>query len=271
MLDPQRVAWQSLQLTAKKVGIKAAMEVRLTFPPVPARSSPVPPGSKASTDPPGVIVESTATFAGRTITAVERGDAATAATHEIVNIETGARQHRKIYRITPRGFLLDLFEPANAKETELPAQAWTQLTRTFTYYPTGLPPDAVITGPNALLYAASASSLAKGGDTLALYVLVKNQIEKVTLRLLAEEIAQLDYEAYARDGVSRVQGPVNVIRVALKSEPLDGEDGSSFRLFGLEGDIEILWDPVRRVPVEIAGQMKFLGRVEVRLVSATLR
>ena len=42
------------------------------------------------------------------------------------------------------------------------------------------------------------------------------------------------------------------------------------KLLGLEGDVTMLIDPVRRIPLEVSGRVQYLGRVTIRLLEAVL-
>ena len=46
---------------------------------------------------------------------------------------------------------------------------------------------------------------------------------------------------------------------------------ASFELLGLQGDLELLLEPVARIPVQLSGTVKIAGQVTIRLQEATLR
>jgi hypothetical protein len=258
-LDPRQVAWKELRFAARKLGISATVDVRIE-----AR-----PASPAGL--PGVVLDSTSRLPGRTFFAHERLDGADARARQIVDTEAGAKNHRKTYTLTARGFLFDLLEPASRAERALPPEGWTRQTRTFTVYPKALPDGAAITGPAGLLYAASAAGLVAPGDSLTAYVLVQTQVERVTLRVEGIEQVPLNFEEDSGGAINTVREQLSAVRMVARSQSLDPASASAFRIFGLEGDVEILWDPVRRIPVELTGKVTLLGHVEVRLTSVTLR
>jgi hypothetical protein len=257
-LDPGQVAWKELRFAARKMGISATVDVRIDA------------GPASPAGLPGVILDSTSRLPGRTFFAHERLEGSDARARQIVDTEVGARNHRKTYTLAGRGFLLDLLEPASHAERALPPEAWTRQARTFTVYPKPLPAGAAITGPAGLLYVASAARLAEPGDSLTVYVLVQTQVERVTVRVEGVEPVSLDIQEDSGGAVSAVKEPLAALRMVARSQPLDATAASAFRIFGLEGDVEILWDPGRRIPVELAGKVRLLGHVEVRLASVTL-
>jgi hypothetical protein len=273
-LDRQRVAWGELRYTARKLGISATIEVRLDDTSVVLPDTGVARRqgtASASAENGEILLQSTSHLPGRTFRARERVDPVLARAREIVDTETGAKNHRKTYILRDRGFLLELLEPADGSENLLAPERWTRQTRSFASYPKVLPTDAVITGPAGLLYAASAAGLNSPGDSLTIFVLVQTQVERVTVRVEGVETVETDFLESSGGVLRSVREQLSAVRLVARSQPVDPTSSSVFRMFGLEGDIEILWDPARRLPVEITGHVKLLGHVEVRLASATLR
>ena len=267
-LAGRQVVWRELRYTAHKMGMSATVEVRLDGSAAPARAA-----ADASTAPAGgdLVLESTTHLPGRVFFARERIDPVDARARRIVDTETGARYHRKTYTPTAHGLLLDMLEPASGSESRLAPGRWTREARSFTPYPRGLAEGAVITGPIGLLYAASAASLTSPGDALTVLVFVQTHVEQVTLRVDRVETVALDFQESSGSAVRDVHEQLSALRLVASSRPVDPSSESAFRIFGLGGDVELLWDPVRRLPVEITGSVKVLGRVHVRLAAATLR
>ncbi len=263
-----RVVWRELRYTAHKIGMSATVEVRLDenagAERTPATGSTASAGSE-------LVIESTTHLPGRVFLARERIDPAQARVRRIVDTETGAKCHRKAYTLTAHGLLLDMLEPASRAESRLAPESWTHETRTFTPYPRGLPEGAVITGPVGLLYAASAAPLTSPGDSLTVLVLVQTHVEQVTLQVEGIETVGLDFQERSGSAVREVHEQISALRLVARSRSVDPSSESAFRIFGLGGDVELVWDPLRRLPVEITGNVKVLGRVHVRLASVTLR
>ncbi len=263
----QRVVWRELRYTAHKMGMSATVDVRLDDSAVPR--SDLTEGAPAPGD--GLLLESTTRLPGRVFLASERIDPAQASVRRIVDTETGAKYHRKTYTLTSHGFLLEMLEPASRAESKLAPERWTREVRSFTPYPRELAEGVPITGPIGLLYAASAASLTSPGDELTVLVLVQTHVERVTLRVEGVETVALQFEERSGSVVTEVREERTGLRLVARSRPVDPSSTSAFRIFGLGGDVELLWDPVRRLPLEIAGNVTMLGRVHVRLAAVTLR
>jgi hypothetical protein len=267
-LAGQRVVWRELRYTAHKMGMSATVDLRLDESVAPARVAAT--GSTASKGS-ELVLESTTHLPGRVFFTRERIDPVDARVRRIVDTETGARFHRKTYTLTAHGLLLDTLEPASGSESRLAPERWTREARSYTPYPRGVAEGAVITGPIGLLYAASAASLTAPGDALTVLVLVQTHVEQVTLRVDRVEAMALDFQESTGNVVKDVHEQISALRLVAQSRPVDPSSESAFRIFGLGGDVELVWDPVRRLPVEISGSVKVLGRVHVRLASVTLR
>jgi hypothetical protein len=267
------VSWTELRFAARKMGISASIVINLASAPGATAGETGGPVSAAPSAAGGddLVLESTTHLPGRTFFAREVLDPASAAARRIVDTETGAKHHRKTYTLGERGFELILLEPATATQMLLPPERWTQETRTFTAYPVAVPPGDLVTGPAGLIYVASAADLRSPGDSVTTLVLVQTEVERVTVRVEGFEPSELDFQEESPAGVATVHESREVVRLVAHGLPVDPAASSVFRLFGLEGDVEILWDPARRLPVRLAGQVKMLGRVEVHLVAVTLR
>ena len=267
-LAGRRVVWRELRYTAHKMGMSATVDVRLDERAVPERAAVSGSADRAGGE---LVLESTTHLPGRVFFARERIDPIDARVRRIVDTETGARLHRKTYTLTAHGLLLEMLKPASRSESRLAPERWTGETRSFTPYPRGLAEGAVIIGPIGLLYAASAASLTAPGDAITVFVLVQTHVEQVTLRVDRVATVALDFQERSGSAVRDVHEQLSALLLVAHSRPVDPSSESAFRIFGLGGDVELVWDPVRRLPVEITGNVKVLGRVHVRLASATLR
>ena len=59
--------------------------------------------------------------------------------------------------------------------------------------------------------------------------------------------------------------PLDTLTLELVSRPVDENAPGSFRLFGLEHGIQVVWEPHRRVPLRISGQVRLLGQIVINL------
>jgi hypothetical protein len=266
------VAWSSLHFAGHKMGLDGSLTVQVSGGGVadPPAGTFALPATAVDPGPGEVVLESTTVLPGRSFFATERIDAGTAAARVVTSTETGARNHRKTWTLAAHGFLLHVREPANRSEIPLGPGGWTGESRMFTAYPLGLPAGDPVLGPAGLLYRVSTACMTRPGDSLVVRVLVQTAVEEVTVTVLGSERYETQFELARADRTTTVRGPIEVVRLGLRGRSLDPESEGVLRLFGLEGDIEILWDHEHGVPVEISGHVKLLGRLELQLASATV-
>jgi hypothetical protein len=263
--------WSSLRFEGHKMGLDGSLTVLLNHG---ALSSSLAgasglPEVAVDPSPDELLLERATVLPGRAFFATERITATTAAARVVTSTETGAKNHRKTWTMTPHGFLLDIREPASRSEIELGPTGWTRQGRTFTAFPPDLPPGAPVLGPAGLLYRLSSACLAKPGDSIVLHVLVQAEIEEVTISVLGNERVPLQFLIVQGGETSVYRGSLDVTRLSLRGQSLDPGAEGALKLFGLESDIEMLWDRDLGVPVGISGHVRLLGRLEMQLVSAT--
>jgi hypothetical protein len=273
-LDGRRVSWTGLEYTARKIGATATIAVIVRDVPVAAAApewlsvsegSPIVPSGDAV-----ILIESQTSLVGRTFVDRLWFDGRGAGAIQIADTETGHRVHCRTYRLCRQGFVFEERLPG-AKEETLASSQWSRITRSWRAFPTDLRFPAAVTGPMGLLWATAAAGEMKTGDAVTFPVLVRGQVEEVRLRIEGPAAAEVDF-LESRDGrETRVRGLVGVQRASLTARPIGAASGSRFRMFGLEGDIQLLWDPRRGLPVELSGDVRLLGHLVIRLVGATLR
>ncbi len=275
-LDGSRVSWTRLEYTARKIGATATIVVTVRELPVAAAarewlaagdSSPVVPTGGTV-----ILIESQTSLVGRAFD--DRlwldGAGAGAGAIQIDDTETGHNVHCRTYRLCRLGFVFEERLP-DAKEETLAPSEWSRVTRSWSDFPAGLDDPGSVTGPMGLLWATGAAGGVKAGGALTLPVLVRGQVEQATVRSEGPAAAEVDF-VETRDGrETRVRGLIGVERATLTARPTGGASSSRFRMFGLEGDIQLLWDPRRGLPVELSGDVRFLGHLVIRLVGASLR
>ena len=77
---------------------------------------------------------------------------------------------------------------------------------------------------------------------------------------------EVDYTEVTDAGERDIKGRREVVQIRLDGSPV-GEQGSErdFQFLGLRGDVEIFLEPNRRVPLQISGRIRYVGKGHVRL------
>lgn len=194
-------------------------------------------------------------------------DAGSGAALQYEVLDSGRRQRQRIYRYTDIGAFHRTRYPEKG-QTELPPAQWTRVDAGLRPYA----PDAVgevIIDPIALLYIIAASSLERPGDELQMYAFARRRNTRLTLKVrersaiarrLARSLNDVDMNGCAP--------PTEALLVTLTTEPMVTGQDADFDFLGLRSDISVWLDPATRLPLQITGKAKIVGRVTVRLRAA---
>ncbi|MBP7798069.1 MAG: hypothetical protein KA072_05515 [Thermoanaerobaculaceae bacterium] len=260
--------WRELVLEGRKLGLDAAIHLHASLQPTTdAAGEWLPAGATGGVRPAGtqvLLFESRTAFAGRVLNERLWLDPASRAAIQIDDTETGARDHRRVYRLLTGGFIYEQRLPGHGEEGRDPA-TWTDVQRSVVRYPGATPATAVVTGALALLGSDLVATLRAPGDRVSCLVLVQSQLEAVTVAAVAASPYSAAFVEHRGDGDHPVSGPLDTLTLELVSRPVDENAPGSFRLFGLEHGIQVVWEPHRRVPLRISGQVRLLGQIVINL------
>lgn len=272
-LDPERLTWRELSLSASKFGLTSSSVVRIA--PVAAQEAErelLPAGQGTPLQPDGAVleVELETRFLGRVNLVRAWFDPRRATAFQRIRLDSGRRRGYKASRFTREGLLSRRRSPRRDQPDEDP-DTWEPGAEQLDPYPDWLEPEEPITLPGVLLYVASVAPLAEDAPGLQIATFASHSVSMVTLVVEGRETIAVDYLERLPDGEERrVEGPVSALRVALRSLAPDDPDGD-LGLLGLRGAVRILIDPVARVPLEVRGRVPVVGLVHVRLEQVELR
>ena len=267
--------WTALEMSARKFGMTATISVRMalvsTKQTQPDWLPSEEPGTVLARGREVLLVESTAQFEGRAFDEKTWIDPTSNAAIQIVDTETGVKNHRKVYRLLTSGFVLERREPAGATETTLPPQLWSLVSRTRSTYSPAPPAGSVVTGALGLVCTVPADRLSAPGDRATFYVLVRDQLEEVVLAVDRVEPFQAEFVEEGASSRTQVKAPLDAVAITVASRPLDASTGTMFRVFGLERSIRVVFEPTRRLPLQITGQLGMIGQFTINLERVATR
>lgn len=270
-LDPARVQWEQISLSASKFFFTASTQAQIQL--VDSANIPFISVDQGVPVVPGIqSVELRAESRGIGIysDSVLWIDPANGAALQFEVEDSGRRQRQRIYRYTNEGAFRRTRHPADG-ETDKPPEEWTDLTSGMRPYA----PEAaggIIIDPTSLLYIISASGLNQPGDTLQMVAFSRRQTTRLTLTV--DQRANIDEALAKRLSGANLTGckqPVETLLVRLSSELVTPDDDSKFSFLGLRSDIIIWLDPITRLPLRVTGKAKIVGRVSVNLRAAKCR
>jgi hypothetical protein len=182
-------------------------------------------------------------------------------------LRPGKNPYRKIYRFADDGAFRIRLEPANHAEAEQSSEHWTKIKESFYAYDGASSGCAAVSEPTLLLYRVPVLDLETGGKAVSECVFLDDSLYRVRLEPQGRELREVDYSLSAGGAERRVTGNRDVVKVALRVEPLTrGADRADFELLELRGDIAIYLDAVSRVPVALSGERSGFGRIDIPLV-----
>jgi hypothetical protein len=270
-LDPARVGWSEIRMTARKFFLTAESRLALR----------VVPGDAVT---PGLLAVDNRQFtplaAGKEVLELvydTRGvgrksqltllmDPVSGAALQRVQHDQGGKPRFRTYRFGLEGAYHRTFWPATASEETLPPGAWTRTTEGLRAYP--LPPDEhPVMEATGLLYAIAAAPLDRPGDAADMLVFRRRDTQAVRVTVLPPRQVAVRYDEVRPTGTVRRDGTVTALRLSLRGVPGPGGDpqDQDVELLGLRGELELLLDTATRAPLELSGDVKVVGNVTLQL------
>ncbi len=275
-LDPARVGWREVELSASKFLMSAHARIALAEPlradaigglRKPPEGTPVPPGPRL------LQMRYAANLAGQRTDMTLLLDPLTAAALQFELRDSGRRHRERIWRYTDIGAFHWTAKPATDKERALPPARWTERSSGLRRYPVDSGTSAV-TDATALIYAIAAAPYAKPGDAIDLRVFSRRRMHNVRAEYAGATTVNADFRQFVGSAESRRKAKLPAWRIVINgtttAEPGD-DDEDRFTLLGLSDGIVLALDPSTRLPLQLSGNAPIVGRVTFRLKSATLR
>lgn len=198
-----------------------------------------------------------------------RFDAATGRAIESSRTSRGKGQRLKAYQYETGNILRVRRNPP--AQPGIPPEDWPVGSSTRVPYPV-LPdqsPPLVVTSPYVLVVLAQ--RLQAEGEDKALEMLVHTDINFYRVRLTSGNGIPVDVD-FQMTGADAVRGKRETRAVALQVTPAHTPEAENdFSLFGLQGDIILLFDRSTGIPLQVRGTAPRIGATNINLKSATLR
>jgi len=270
-LNPESVAWTELQFRARKLGFSLTADMALVATPAAQGASALVAPEEGTAVPPGASIESIqlrSGFAGRSSEITVFFDPETGQALQQQQLDTGKRNRFRVSRFCAEGIDSSRREPAEG-EAKRPSSDWSIRSHRWEDYPAWAGDDLLVSDATALFYLVAAAKLDKPGDRHQVPVFTKGNLILVEMTVRSVDRVKVDYTT---SGGSRVKGTVDALRISLDAQHLDPDSKESdLELLGLQGDVEMLVDREKRLPLELSGRVPIAGKVTVRLVEAKFR
>ncbi|MEL7060394.1 MAG: hypothetical protein AAGN46_10250 [Acidobacteriota bacterium] len=150
-------------------------------------------------------------------------------------------------------------------EAEAALDTWSEKSRQVQHY--GSTASPAPGSPAALLYRLATSELNATGDRTDVLLFTKERLVHAVAEVIDEVEWQESFLLHDGERTREIERPIDALLIRVESRSLTG-DAIDLDLFGLEGDLEILLEPRRRLPLELRGGLPIAGRVRVQLHEA---
>lgn len=188
------------------------------------------------------------------------------------SVERGSRPkdfRYRGYRFADRG-VFSLTRHPRPGEAGRPVAEWSEVDEEFLSIPRqewGRVVDA-----STLFWIASTLNPTDPEDSAEMRVWLRRGLFYLTLEPRELTQIKVDYEVASVNGERRVRGLTPVRRYVLSARSLYTDvPQRSFRFAGLSGDIDVYVDVQARLPVQVSGSLRPVGRGHLKLKEAVLK
>ncbi|HVS66640.1 MAG TPA: hypothetical protein VMT85_24415 [Thermoanaerobaculia bacterium] len=264
------VTWRRLVFRASKLLVTATAEVELSWQEAPAVVGELESFASGEPLPPSGDSVAHLTVSSQLLGRESRTDIwldpVDLAALQRRQLEEGKRERFKLYRFGRHEIFSRRVRPRE-EERGNAFETWTDVQEEI------LPRDtkSPVSDPSALFYWLSAIEPTSLSDGETLVVFSKSMLNPVVVRYAGAEAIRVDYELYGapdpEGNAIQISGRIPAYRYTLT--PGAGDD-DELELLGLEGELELWVDAVRRVPLRLTGRVSPVGRVSANLTQAWL-
>lgn len=272
VLDPTRVGWTEISMSASKLFITATASLSVAQLPreeVTGELIPAGQGRPVPVADPVLRLGYEAGGFGRRSQTTLYMDPRSGAALQNTQYDLEGRLRVRTYRFTETGAWQQTRRPA-AGEDGLPPAKWTKASQGFRPYPEDDLGHTVLHA-TGLLYAVAAAPLDRPGDHAEFWLFSRRDLQRVRVEVAAPRTIDVDYKDQGTTETVRRKGTVQPLRLMLRGEAEPGADEEQLELFGLRGQLELSLDPVTRTPLRLTGDVPIIGSVTLRLVSVVRR
>jgi hypothetical protein len=274
VLDPARVGWSEIRMTATKLFLTA--EAHLALRTVPDQSIdgallPIPGMSAIAPRDEVLELVYEASGLGRRSRLTLLMDPASGAAIQGIHHDLEGKHRYRVWRYGETGAYQRTRRPLNRSEEALPPQEWTKASEGPRIYPVD-PAGRPVLESTGLLYAIAAAALEHPGDRLELLVFRRRDTQIVQVEVMAPRTLSTNHTELWPNGAVQRRKEVAALRLRVRGLPVVDASGTpsdkkdaDFELLGLRGNIELALDAETRTPLLLSGSAPIFGKVTLHL------
>ena len=184
-----------------------------------------------------------------------------------LKVRSGDDNEIHLYRYASDGYL-EYRKQFNNKKFSLNLQGIKNYQSLFHPYPATETLNGDVTESSAFLYLAGLLKLQKPGDTQSFTVVSRGKLINVKMVVKAKRKLAVDYKVFSGSNNQHIEGKRDVLRIAILPVDANGKPIKNFKMMGLQGKLTLYLDVQSRALVQISGEVKVLGNVDIKLRKA---
>ena len=276
-LDPTRVGWSDIRMTATKLFLSAEAHLGLRMvPDTSIRSTLVPIPGVPTIEPGTEVLELVyeAAGLGRKSRLSLLMDPLSGAAIQGTHHDLEGKHRYRVWRYGETGAYQRTRWPVSRAEESLPPEKWSKASESLRAYPVD-PAGRPVLESTGLLYAIAAAALHQPGDQIELLVFRRRDTQIVHVEVLTPHPIRVNYSELWPSGAVQRRAGITPLRLELRGLPVVGPSGQAgkdddFELLGLRGNIELSLDAETRTPLMLTGSVPIFGKVTLRLTEVRL-
>ncbi|WP_455201401.1 hypothetical protein [Kaarinaea lacus] len=183
-------------------------------------------------------------------------------------LRRGEKSNSKLYRFARNG-KHDFRKDYDSEDFKVNLGEVKNWGNSFAAYPVEVEDGQAVSESSALLYLVSLLKLQNPGDEQELMLYSRGQLVNTKLTVAEKTRLKVDFNIVSGGNSQRVkERDRSVIKVVVKPVDSQGNPVKDLKVMGLQGDISMYIDEATRLLLQISGEVKVAGEVDVKLKSA---
>ena len=135
-------------------------------------------------------------------------------------------------------------------------------------YATKVPEGQAVSDSSAILYLVSLLKLQNAGDEAQMVLNSDEQLANIRLVVEGKTMLNTNFDIVSSGNNQHIEEQRQAIKIKFVALDSQGNPAKDLQLLGLQGDIALYIDEASRLLLQISGDVKIAGRVDIKLKRA---
>jgi hypothetical protein len=178
----------------------------------------------------------------------------------------GGKASKRIYRYTPHGVHRLRIEPEDRNEEKEDAGNWSRVKQTYFPFDQEKAGCAVVIDPAVLFYLVSVAGLHPDSAPLRFCAFTNDELYWLSVKPQELRQRSVNYTRRTSTIEEKVEGTIEVLPLEIRATPVRHKKRSKeFEFLELRGNIRIFLDLKTGIPVQISGERRVAGKMDIKL------